>query len=190
MDRRLWILSKCSKEDLILDIGCQKKWIWEGTNFNVVGLDLDVYKVKDFVCGDAHELPFKDKAFDVSVLAELLEHVPNPIRVLKEAKRVTRKKVIVTVPAETFWHPSYKPFQSLEDRMKELGVKTVKEYVAFYTKESVRPHFDFPHIAHRRHYTGAMLEYHLLLAGFEKKKVKIDNLSYSGWSFWVCEAYC
>ena len=43
----------------------------------------------------AHPMPFPDKSFDVSMLVTVLHHVADPVAVLREAKRVTRKTLIV-----------------------------------------------------------------------------------------------
>ena len=41
------------------------------------------------------KMPFPDQSFDVSLLVTVLHHVPNPEKILAEAKRVTRRVVIV-----------------------------------------------------------------------------------------------
>lgn len=43
-------------------------------------------------------LPFADKAFDTVLLLEVIEHVPAIESILKEAFRVARKNVLITVP--------------------------------------------------------------------------------------------
>jgi SAM-dependent methyltransferase len=43
-------------------------------------------------------LPFADNAFDTVILFEVLEHVPDPEGVLREAKRVSAGNLLVTVP--------------------------------------------------------------------------------------------
>lgn len=43
-----------------------------------------------FIPGDAHELPFEDNCFDVVYCRYVLEHVKNPLQVLKEMYRVLK----------------------------------------------------------------------------------------------------
>ena len=43
-----------------------------------------------FICGDAQDLPFKENTFDTIYCRYILEHVPDPLQVLKEAKRVLK----------------------------------------------------------------------------------------------------
>jgi ubiquinone/menaquinone biosynthesis C-methylase UbiE len=54
--------------------------------------DVDAYLVQ----GDT--LPFPDKSFDTVILFEVVEHLRDPDIVLREAKRVARKNVLVTTP--------------------------------------------------------------------------------------------
>lgn len=57
------------------------------------------------------KLPFKDNTFDVVVMLDLLEHVYAPERLLKEAVRVSRNSLIVSVPN----------FSSLPARLQTLA---------------------------------------------------------------------
>ena len=43
-------------------------------------------------------LPFRDKAFDTVLILEVLEHVNDVEKVLREAFRLARKNVLITVP--------------------------------------------------------------------------------------------
>ncbi len=88
----------------VLDLG--------GVNENKRGIfDVDAYGL-DAVCvnvsnkkhpdvlGDGAVLPFADASFDAVICSEMLEHVPDPIKVLKEAHRVSRPGglLLCTVP--------------------------------------------------------------------------------------------
>ena len=59
----------------------------------------------DFIQGDGEKLPFKDKAFDIVLCTEVIEHIPNWKKAVKEISRVAKKKVIITIPLEkaVFW---------------------------------------------------------------------------------------
>lgn len=48
-------------------------------------------KEMEFIIGDAHDLGFKSNNFDAVFIMEVLEHVKDPVKVLKEVKRVIKK---------------------------------------------------------------------------------------------------
>jgi ubiquinone/menaquinone biosynthesis C-methylase UbiE len=81
----------------------------------------------NFLLADAHHLPFKDSCSDVVVLGETLEHVSDPVQVLKEARRVCKVKLLLTVPVEGEWGPQVKPF-------------TTPSHIRFYDEEMLRSH--------------------------------------------------
>jgi ubiquinone/menaquinone biosynthesis C-methylase UbiE len=53
-----------------------------------------------FLHASAHDLPFADGRFDVVVAAEVLEHLPDPLRGLREMARVGRRHLVLSVPRE------------------------------------------------------------------------------------------
>ena len=63
------------------------------------------WKAKQLVgaFASAERLPFADDAFDLLLAVEVLEHVPNPDKVLAEMARVARHSAILTVPWEPWW---------------------------------------------------------------------------------------
>jgi ubiquinone/menaquinone biosynthesis C-methylase UbiE len=79
----------------------------------VVGLDLPDSELVDAwdvlggrgVFGDAATLPFPDATFDLVLAIEVLEHLPDPRRALRELARVARPgcTVLLTVPSEPLW---------------------------------------------------------------------------------------
>lgn len=56
---------------------------------------------------EGEKIPFPDRSFEVSLLITVLHHVPFPEKVLAEAKRVTRRFVIVV---EDLYHSSWGRF--------------------------------------------------------------------------------
>jgi len=55
------------------------------------------------VIGDGYKLPFIDKAFDVVVSVDTIEHIPksNRYTFFKELKRVYKKKIVITCPIQS-----------------------------------------------------------------------------------------
>lgn len=92
----------------ILDVGCgigayikalaQDGYECEGIEYNqnyVAECLKNSLKVKYM---DARELAFPANSFDTVMMIEVLEHLPEPIIALKEAFRVARKNVLISVP--------------------------------------------------------------------------------------------
>ena len=102
-----FIIKNC--KGLTLDLGCDCGYILSKINPGI-GIDIAHARVKSakqnyralqvFQATSEH-LPFMQK-FDTVVAAELLEHVPNPEKVLEQAHQVLKKGgiLIVTVPNE------------------------------------------------------------------------------------------
>lgn len=92
----------------ILDAGCATGEYCvklSELGFECTGVDINpayVAKAKtigiDAYVMDGRSLKFPDNSFDTILLFEVLEHVNNPEDILKEAKRVTRKNILITVP--------------------------------------------------------------------------------------------
>lgn len=119
----------------IINIGCADNyWLRDLTDYDILNVDLEntipePYKSKSkFQIADAHNLNFKDKEFNCAILGEILEHVNDPVQVLKEAKRVAQN-IFITVPNEHEWHESLKPYKN-------------PAHVRFYTYETLKEDLD------------------------------------------------
>ena len=58
-------------------------------------------------CDLSSTLPFRDGAFDTTICLDVLEHVENDANAVRELARVTRKRLVIAVPQEDKWMPSY-----------------------------------------------------------------------------------
>jgi 2-polyprenyl-3-methyl-5-hydroxy-6-metoxy-1,4-benzoquinol methylase len=56
-----------------------------------------------FNVGDLREMPYGDDSFDLVMCLEVLEHLPDPHRGLRELRRVTSAHCLVSVPHEPFF---------------------------------------------------------------------------------------
>ncbi len=92
----------------ILDLGCavgNYSRRLASLGYHVKGADINPEYVRiarergvDASLIHGEVLPFPDKSFDSVLLFEVLEHLPDPDSVLREAGRVARKNVILTTP--------------------------------------------------------------------------------------------
>jgi len=92
----------------ILDVGCATGEYCQKLNdlgFKCVGVDVNseyIAKAKkngiEAYIMNGKSLDFMDNSFDPVLSFEVLEHVECPDIILKEAKRIARKNVLITVP--------------------------------------------------------------------------------------------
>jgi ubiquinone/menaquinone biosynthesis C-methylase UbiE len=85
----------------LLDIGCGHGLFTKGLqkefDLKVLGADIKDQRKVDipFLLTDGKSLPLKDESFDFVLIAFVLHHIKEAELVLKEAKRVARKKIII-----------------------------------------------------------------------------------------------
>ena len=95
--------------DSILDIGAAEGWTGEMIKKSGKDRDVQLLDVDDFnqtslplTLYDGQTFPFKDNQFDTCLLLLILHHCDGPFRVLSEAARVTRKRLIITESVYNF----------------------------------------------------------------------------------------
>ena len=150
-----------NSEGKILDIGCEKGDVWRIFGLkDVTGLDCDNWNpyVKKFVQGFAEDLPFKDNEFDTVILGDILEHVKNVEFVLREAYRVSKNKIIVTVPDEYHYNdikPFYGKKEALNPNIDPGG------FELYNVSKNINSHImdddKFQHLWHVRYFTKSSL---------------------------------
>src|ERR1035437_6376347 len=95
-------LGSTSEKQNILDVACGEGVITSEIsknfpNANVCGIDYSLSAIEvaaglhseiEFAVGDAYRLPYTPESFDVVVLNNIWEHVPDPLRLLEGIQRV------------------------------------------------------------------------------------------------------
>jgi SAM-dependent methyltransferase len=93
----------------VLDVGCGVKPYlpFFATAREYVGVDLVPTEYADLV-GAAEQLPVEDGAFDVVLCIQVLEHVDEPVRAIRELHRVTRPggRVLLSTHGTQVFHPN------------------------------------------------------------------------------------
>ncbi len=103
--------------DSILDVGCGEgftldKFKKEGIGKKLSGIDYSddalelgakIYPDLDLKKGDIYDIKAKENSFDLVMATEVLEHLDDPNKALKELIRVSRKYIMLSVPNEPFF---------------------------------------------------------------------------------------
>lgn len=98
--RLMGLISKhMEPESLVVDLGCGTSYY---TGHNAVGIDLDKEMLKRAdlehkILANYNYSPFKDESFGAVVMCHSLEHTNLPLRPLKEANRILKKRGIIGV---------------------------------------------------------------------------------------------
>ena len=118
-------------EKKIIDLGCDNGGTFASVKRgNITHVDFVDRDVPNFTKADLEEeLPFTDNMFDVSVIAEVLEHVQDPEFSLSEAIRISNDKIVVSVPHEFSWSKGCDPFKH-------------GEHIHYFTYDSFRELID------------------------------------------------
>lgn len=94
----------------ILEVGAADGYIsylMKGQGKDVITSDISAdacrrakrFKLNLLIC-DGRHLPFKDDTFDCIVAGETLEHIKNMGYILAELQRVSKKRIIISLPHE------------------------------------------------------------------------------------------
>lgn len=98
----------------ILDAGCGEGFTMDNLSKNNIGKKIEgVEYSKDAIKigkklfpsltinqGSVYNLPYKDNSFDLIICTEVLEHLEEPTKALREILRVSKKYLIISVPNE------------------------------------------------------------------------------------------
>lgn len=110
----------------------------------------DKYTEMDYIC-DITDIPVPDRSFDVIICSEVLEHVPEPIEVIKEFSRILRPggRLLLTAPLvcalhqepyifyggyTPYWYQRFLP----ENEFENITIVPNCGFFKFYGQESRR----------------------------------------------------
>lgn len=123
----------------ILDIGCgsgNHLLSLSSLGLNINGVDASPYMIdiarkrlgdKCFIMkGMAEDLPFEDNEFDISVMINTLEFLDDPLQALREAGRVTKRKIFIGSINSLSWF-------YLRDRLQGIFRETLSDYLRAYS---------------------------------------------------------
>ncbi len=123
----------------LLDIGCgtgRHLLLFKNLGLKPVGVDSSFHMLRKakkrieekslFLLSDEGFFPFEDKSFDLSLIFLVLEFSEHPVRLLKEAERVTKSKIFIGFLNRN-------SFLALQRRVRSLLKKSVYKRARFYS---------------------------------------------------------
>lgn len=176
------------KGKTVLDLGCGFGGYWkfalEMEAKSVIGCDFlkgYLLKARNLECvqSDAHNLPFRDSSFDIVLLIEVLEHIPNPMKALQEIRRVSKKHsfFLISVPNKFYPFETH-GFHGFEvDRVVISGVGIP---LLSWAPQFIRNHVERTHIC-----TGKSLTKILKDVGFQVHVIDHKMPTLEG--FFLCD---
>ena len=179
ISKRLQFISSCirEKDDLyILDIGTgygvyRSALLLQAARY--IGIDINQSGLRqarlydetaELLLSSAEQLCFIDNLFDVTLLIEVLEHIPDDTKAIREAYRVLKPGgiAIITAPNKRF------PLEThgFRIRSKQIGTRGVGFPLLPYLPTAVREH-----VANARVYTPEKFKKILTATGFQLSDV-------------------
>lgn len=160
-------LAKPLKPESILDAGCGEGFTMEKLSKSKIGEKLEgieyskeaisfgrkLFPDLKFIHGSVYELPYKNNSFDLVICTEVLEHLEEPTRALKEILRVSKKYLIISVPNEPFFMLSnflrgknLSRFGNDEGHINHWNVLSLKKYLTQNKVKTINISIPFPWI--------------------------------------------
>lgn len=129
----------------ILHVGCGIGSFEERlSELNIIGLDslkemLEEARKrsnKNFVLGDAENLPFRDSSFDAVFYVATIEFINNYMKAIREATRVTvppgKMVVMMLNPESEYFQAHFQRSGSYFKKVKHIDLNAIKNYISRY----------------------------------------------------------
>jgi ubiquinone/menaquinone biosynthesis C-methylase UbiE len=142
--RRGLLLDAIRPGDRWLDLGCGAGRFLtlapNGTGADIAQAALDraeknASQAVFTLAGEDGTLPFAHNSFDLVWCSETLEHVPDALGLLQEARRLLKRgaRLVVTTPAHPLWRRTLIAIARFDQHFDPLG-----QHLRFFTKRSLR----------------------------------------------------
>jgi SAM-dependent methyltransferase len=118
----------------ICDFGCGSKpyQVFAGEN-NYIGIDIDKKNTDADIFSDIENVPVRDASTDIVCSFYVLEHVYNPIEVLREKFRILKAGGALFMLVPLYWEEHEQPYDfwrytkyALNSMLKEAGFKEIE----------------------------------------------------------------
>ena len=130
----------------VLDIGCGRCYVamelQKKNNLKMVCLDVKNLNRNEMkvVVYDGKKIPFKENEFDSALIAYVLHHCDEPLKVLKEARRVCRGNIVIFEDTKPSFITNTMDFLSNKVRNVQTPFKfhSEKEWIEIFRKLNLK----------------------------------------------------
>jgi len=138
----LKLLRKFKPSGKLLEIGCATGFLLseaEGLGFQAYGVEIsewavnyarDTLKLKNIFCGNLEEAQFPPAYFDVVILKDVIEHLPDPKNILIQIRRILKPDGLICINT-----PDIASLPSRILRARWWGIK--QEHLYYFTKKTI-----------------------------------------------------
>jgi ubiquinone/menaquinone biosynthesis C-methylase UbiE len=133
----------------VLDIGCgegtrlagliKNNKIIEGCGIDISDTAIELakknYPYLKFINSDIEKISYKDKTFDLIYSAYVLEHLNNPEKLLKEAKRLLKSNGILILIAPNYGSPNRSSPCYIGLRINKLVIGYIKDLLRIFSNK-------------------------------------------------------
>lgn len=156
-----YIIDNVPESSTVLEVGCNSgglgKLLMVYKKCFVYGIDLNYELVKRAIRkgiyareARAEKLPYSDKSMDVVVCSEVLEHLYDPLKALREMGRVSRQLIVGSVPHpkglnaqkgidDHAWHCRIYSHSELKKQLETVCKNVTLEDIFFYPRSIQKP---------------------------------------------------
>lgn len=132
----------------LLDVGCGwdyrllktlKPFIKSGIGIDYKVQESESGKIKTIQMIMANTLPFAAESFDVITLLAVLEHLSDPLGMIKEIERILKKdgRLVMTVPSKA----AQPVLEFLSYRLKIICADEIREHKKYYDRDELEKLF-------------------------------------------------
>lgn len=143
----------------VLDIGCGwnakflsiiEPYIDKGVGIDFKAPNMQTEKIKTIQTTIMDKLPFEDYSFNVVTMMAVLEHLQNPLIIIKEIDRVLEVggQLIITVPSKI----SKPVSEFLAFKMHIINEQEIKDHKKYYNKKDLYDLFKHTNLKIIQHY--------------------------------------